>query len=324
MDYRKDRIHYTMCLHRSEDSESILDQLAEEAGNLGWGWEWEEEEEEKARKTLLIIPQYEDYVEPLTLSFDNLVCEGWISHFAVDDFYVRDFFDCLWAVRPRLKELLVTNSKGLWEKYQELKERTKDPLSLLRELTTEEKEELRKDFHIPRSQHEFFSPDLLGGDYAEQRIKFLQMVRKDLSEELDSPVDIQEIQEMILSRSVLSSLDQMLSDPYLAYATLTEIWMIKTLTDEAGIPLIEKAEMTESLKEAIHADIGAYAWAMKDLYCESFSGAIGLLHMKINQLLNTYQEAGFDFTNDETFFRIVYSMLEFSGFYRPLKYMRKN
>jgi hypothetical protein len=95
---------------------------------------------------------------------------------------------------------------------------------------------------------------------------------------------------------------------------ITEYWISSKLINEAGFPLTKKNE--KNTKDYDH--IQSYAWAMMKLYCYSSSGVKGFINIAMDKLIQFWKKEGYDFTDEENFFRLAYSLLEFAGIYRPL------
>jgi hypothetical protein len=184
-----------------------------------------------------------------------------------------------------------------------------DPSLLFRKLTDAEKDEIQRDFDIESSQDKFFSADIYVKDtYGPVRAKFYQMIRKDLSDNLDIPLDFPDIERMIDTWEGWNNCTGM------ALSVITEYWISSKLISDAGFPLTEKN--ANNAKSYDHID--SYAWAMMKLYCYISSGVTGLINIAMDELIQYWEKEGYDFTDEETFFRLAYSLLEFAGIYRPL------
>jgi len=313
-------IHYEIRLRTPDDADKIIGMLSEKVSQFDWTYNEETSRSQRA----IVIDTHNEECETIAFVFDGADCEGHVKYLGVEKEFLWKIFDVFWHIKPKIKKLAVMDELSLWDEYRQ--KNSKGPKPLFRSLTPEEKDEINRRFDIEASQHILFSSDFFIRDtYGKQRAAFFQMIRKDLSDDLSNPVDFDDIAQMLEHYPIIhgfsngyTELAEMGSDKLESYWTIIELWVHKKLVNKSSVPVIDTVEMNERYSfSKTYSDILKYYYMMAGILYGLSAGVLGPKHSKMLALARELTDEGYCFTDDETFFRLAYSCLEFLGFYRP-------
>ena len=310
-------VSYSMRLKNIDDIEVVLGILREKVIQL----DWEFEEFGRNGQKGIVIDTNNIECETIVIVFDGAVCDGFVKYLGIDKSFLWKIFDIFWLIKPRLNRLRINDELEQWDEY--MSEHKKIQLPLFRTLTDAEKDEIHREFDIEKSNQRFFSPKISVEDkFGKQREAFYQMIRKDLSDDLDSPVNYDDIKRILAdcpnihnSAGFNGHLDENKTD---SYRVVIKLWIYKKLVDKSGVAASKPIDMNKTEGQTrTYTNMVSYGCSMLSLLRGYYGGIIDAKHSRMNRLIRKLENEDYDFRENETFFRLAYSLLEYAGFYRP-------
>jgi hypothetical protein len=234
------------------------------------------------------------------------------EHAAVLDYFkytgknrakLTKIFEMFYAITPLFQVLNVDDDLGYWYEFAVAKD-TKTPLPGLRELTSDEKNELERGFDLPDIADDIFS-------LSPGKSVLMNIIRKDMSPDLSHPATLDDLLTNLLPLAVRGSPFNK-NNPYLISNQFTTIvcnWVLSRCTTGTGEKILQYKDR----------DNGFLVFT--DIMCETvFIDAYRSHGMTLQRLQNFYDslvEKGVDMDDRETFLCFLYSCLNYADIIRP-------
>lgn len=237
--------------------------------------------------------------ETLIFNLEKGKLNNFVKYIGQDTVVLENIFDTLLAAKPFFKRLMVTDDFGMWDKY--VSQFSKDKFPPFRELKNIEKDELMRWFDLPKGSDSIFGMELA-------QAALMYMICKDMSRDLTVPLTknalLSDIDERIIR--VPKSVEEF--DECFQFIAIVENWYLKRLVDKNGNAIDYLPDKTN--------DCTLFAWLTAEMIFGVCGGSLGSKHSKLHRYVDSLIAQGYDFKDNETFLRFIYSVVEYLGGYR--------
>lgn len=236
------------------------------------------------------IPDCESFI----VRPQNGMVNGWVKYWCSDETLVH-LYEMLREIRPYFRRLDVHDDYGAWDDYIAKFSKTKQ--IPFRELKAIEKEELDRWFDLPEGSTSIFPME-------QPHAIMMFMLCKDMSDDLSKPMKKVDFEHKIDPRTKGWEIDE----PF-QFIAIAESWFLNILLDKKG----------NSPKHTQQWELNAliFAWVMGEIIFGFSGGSLGSKHQKIIRFIDYLQKKGVKLDAPENFLRLIYSLMEYCGGYRP-------
>jgi len=236
--------------------------------------------------------------EELVLSKNDNI-SGFIKYSGENQETLYHIFEFFRKIEPYFEKFQINDDFGLWDNY--ISQFSKHKLPYFRELKENEKAELNRGFDLPKGSNSIF-----GMGQAQAVLMFI--ISKDMNDGLTIPFTLDSLMELVDERcKQMLILD--LNDCCFQLMGIAETWFLTKLYDNCGNAIkMKKGKMSECT---------LFGWFMAEIIFGFNGGYLGGKHQKLRCFLDELNKQNIDFNNTENFLRLIYSVIEYLGGFRP-------